>query len=105
MRVGAPTRLEESATKTKLQKLAKTEDEAEVSLALQLGLKVRRVILDPGHGGHDTGAIGAQGTREKDIALAISQRLRTKLEEDPRSPRLLKTIRGAGYMLTASDEK
>ena len=31
-------------------------------------------------------------------------RIRQKLEEDPRNPKLLKTVRGAGYMLTRGDE-
>jgi N-acetylmuramoyl-L-alanine amidase len=54
---------------------------SEVTLAEQLGLKFRRVVIDPGHGGHDTGTIGADGTREKDVALAIAKRLRTVLTE------------------------
>ncbi|HVP59769.1 MAG TPA: N-acetylmuramoyl-L-alanine amidase [Myxococcaceae bacterium] len=54
---------------------------SEVTLAEQLGLKVRRVVIDPGHGGHDTGTIGADGTREKDVALAIAKKLRTVLTE------------------------
>ncbi|MGZ8315474.1 MAG: N-acetylmuramoyl-L-alanine amidase [Telluria sp.] len=41
------------------------------------------VALDPGHGGEDPGAIGAAGTREKDIVLAIAKRLKFKLEELP----------------------
>jgi len=48
--------------------------------------KVVRMItiaLDPGHGGEDPGAIGAAGTREKDIVLAIAKRLKFKLEELP----------------------
>jgi N-acetylmuramoyl-L-alanine amidase len=48
--------------------------------------KVTRMItiaLDPGHGGEDPGAIGAAGTREKDIVLAIAKRLKFKLEELP----------------------
>jgi N-acetylmuramoyl-L-alanine amidase len=49
------------------------------SIAAQLGLKVRRVVIDPGHGGKDTGAIGPHGVREKDIALAIARRLATRL--------------------------
>lgn len=53
----------------------------EVTLAEQLGLKVRRVVIDAGHGGHDTGTVGAGGTREKDVALAIAQKLRTVLTE------------------------
>ncbi|MGC4089569.1 MAG: N-acetylmuramoyl-L-alanine amidase [Polyangiaceae bacterium] len=37
-------------------------------------LRVRRVVLDPGHGGHDPGAIGPSGLREKDVALDIAHR-------------------------------
>ena len=53
----------------------------DVTLAEQLGLKVRRVVIDPGHGGHDTGTVGADGTQEKDVALAIARKLRTVLTE------------------------
>jgi N-acetylmuramoyl-L-alanine amidase len=49
------------------------------SVAAQLGLKVRRVLIDPGHGGRDTGAIGSHGLREKDVALAISKVLAARL--------------------------
>jgi N-acetylmuramoyl-L-alanine amidase len=35
---------------------------------------VRRVVLDPGHGGHDPGATGPLGLREKDVALDIAHR-------------------------------
>jgi N-acetylmuramoyl-L-alanine amidase len=35
---------------------------------------VRRIVLDPGHGGHDPGAIGPTGLREKDVALDIAHR-------------------------------
>jgi N-acetylmuramoyl-L-alanine amidase len=48
---------------------------SDVTLAEQLGLKVRRVVIDAGHGGHDTGTIGAAGTKEKDVALAIAKRV------------------------------
>jgi N-acetylmuramoyl-L-alanine amidase len=54
----------------------------DATLAEQLGLKFRRVVIDPGHGGHDTGAIGRKGTREKDVALAISLRLRRLLANE-----------------------
>lgn len=37
------------------------------------------VVIDPGHGGHDTGAIGPGGLREKDVVLEISHRLRRLL--------------------------
>jgi N-acetylmuramoyl-L-alanine amidase len=48
--------------------------------------KVARMVtiaLDPGHGGEDPGAIGASGSREKDIVLAIAKRLKAKLEQHP----------------------
>lgn len=35
---------------------------------------VRRVVLDPGHGGHDPGAVGPSGLREKDVTLDIAHR-------------------------------
>jgi N-acetylmuramoyl-L-alanine amidase len=35
---------------------------------------MRRVVLDPGHGGHDPGAVGPSGLREKDVALDIAHR-------------------------------
>jgi N-acetylmuramoyl-L-alanine amidase len=41
------------------------------------------VVIDPGHGGHEMGCLGAAGTREKDLVLQIATRLRTALEELP----------------------
>ena len=41
---------------------------------------IRTVVIDPGHGGQDTGVIGAGGTAEKDITLATARRLRATLE-------------------------
>jgi N-acetylmuramoyl-L-alanine amidase len=41
------------------------------------------VVLDPGHGGEDPGAIGARGSREKDVVLDIAKRLKQKIEEYP----------------------
>lgn len=49
-------------------------------------LKLSRMItiaLDPGHGGEDPGAIGAAGSREKDVVLSIARRLKAKIEEQP----------------------
>ena len=45
---------------------------------------VRRnlVVLDPGHGGRDPGKVGAQGEQEKDINLAISLKVKERLEKD-----------------------
>jgi len=41
------------------------------------------IAIDPGHGGEDPGAIGKRGSREKDIVLAISRRLKQKIEAEP----------------------
>jgi N-acetylmuramoyl-L-alanine amidase len=45
------------------------------SLARVLDLKVRRIVIDPGHGGHDTGTIGPHGLEEKDVCLDVALRL------------------------------
>lgn len=48
--------------------------------------KMRRLLtvaLDPGHGGEDPGAIGAAGSREKDVVLQIAHRLRAKIDAQP----------------------
>lgn len=65
----------------RLKAAARLSRGAELTLVEQLGLKVRRVIIDPGHGGHDTGAIGKNGTHEKDITLAISEKLAEELKQ------------------------
>ncbi|MEM6820000.1 MAG: N-acetylmuramoyl-L-alanine amidase [Pseudomonadota bacterium] len=41
------------------------------------------VVLDPGHGGHDPGAVGKQRTYEKDVVLAIARRLRKLIDAEP----------------------
>ncbi|MCY4378403.1 MAG: N-acetylmuramoyl-L-alanine amidase [Candidatus Dadabacteria bacterium] len=55
------------------------------SLKQALGLKVRTIVIDPGHGGHDPGAIGPSGLREKDVNLKIAKRLRQRLIEEGKS--------------------
>jgi len=45
------------------------------SLTRALGLKIGRIVIDPGHGGHDTGTIGPTGLMEKDLCLDIALRL------------------------------
>ncbi len=44
--------------------------------------KIRRIVIDPGHGGHDPGAIGQNGTQEKDVVLAIGLKLRDLMKEE-----------------------
>jgi N-acetylmuramoyl-L-alanine amidase len=52
-----------------------------LSLAQQLNLGVRRIVLDPGHGGKDPGA-SAFGMSEKDIVLQVAKKLAAKLKKD-----------------------
>ena len=44
-------------------------------------LSVRSVVLDPGHGGSDPGAVGAGGVREKDVTLDVATRVKALLEQ------------------------
>lgn len=41
------------------------------------------VVLDPGHGGHDPGAIGSKRTHEKQVVLAIAKKLKTMIDQQP----------------------
>lgn len=53
------------------------------------------VVVDAGHGGHDPGALGPSGTREKDVTLAVSRRLVALLNDQP----------GMRGVLTRSDDR
>lgn len=61
--------------------MAQKNSSGQYSLARQLGLKVRRIVVDPGHGGHDPGAMH-NGLVEKDITLDVALRLKKILEDD-----------------------
>jgi N-acetylmuramoyl-L-alanine amidase len=50
------------------------------SLIRALGLKIGKIVIDPGHGGFDTGTIGPNGLLEKDLVLDVSRRLGKLLE-------------------------
>lgn len=52
-----------------------------LSVAQLFGLEVRTIVIDPGHGGEEAGAVGAEGTREKDVVLDVARRLRSRLEQ------------------------
>lgn len=47
----------------------------QLSLARELGLKINRIAIDPGHGGYDTGTTGPRGLLEKDLCLDVGLRL------------------------------
>jgi N-acetylmuramoyl-L-alanine amidase len=50
------------------------------SLTRTLGLKIGRIVIDPGHGGDNTGTIGPSGLLEKDLVLDISLKLKDLIE-------------------------
>ena len=64
------------------------------SLIRALGLKIGKIVIDPGHGGHDTGTIGPNGLEEKDLVLEVGRRL----------GRLLETRMGAEVVYTRKDD-
>jgi N-acetylmuramoyl-L-alanine amidase len=64
------------------------------SLARALGLKIGRVVIDAGHGGHDSGTLGAGGIEEKDVVLDVALRL----------GKLLKDKLGVDVIYTRSDD-
>ncbi len=64
------------------------------SLTRTLGLKLGRIVIDAGHGGHDTGTIGPDGLMEKDLVLDVALRL----------GRLLETRLGADVIYTRDDD-
>jgi N-acetylmuramoyl-L-alanine amidase len=64
------------------------------SLTRALGLKIGKIVIDAGHGGHDTGTIGPNGLAEKDVVLDVAKRL----------GRLLETRLGAEVVYTRQDD-
>jgi N-acetylmuramoyl-L-alanine amidase len=44
--------------------------------------KIRRIVIDPGHGGHDPGAVGPSGLQEKDVVLTVGLKLRELIREE-----------------------
>ena len=64
-----------------LGRAARHTSTGDTSLVRALGLKVGRVVIDPGHGGHDQGTEGTHGLLEKDLVLDVAKRV-GKLIED-----------------------
>ncbi|HZQ44890.1 MAG TPA: N-acetylmuramoyl-L-alanine amidase [Acidobacteriaceae bacterium] len=49
--------------------------DGDATLMRALGLKIGRIVIDAGHGGHDSGTLGAGGIEEKDVVLDVALRL------------------------------
>lgn len=75
-------------------KAAARNSNGERSLTRILGLKLSRVVIDAGHGGHDQGTHSKAGMLEKDLVLDVSNRL----------AELLRTRMGTEVVLTRSDD-
>lgn len=60
---------------------AKATSRGTQNMIRALGLKIGRIVIDAGHGGHDTGSIGPAGLREKDVVLDISVQLGKLIHE------------------------
>jgi N-acetylmuramoyl-L-alanine amidase len=60
---------------------AKANASGDQSLTRALGLKLGRVVIDPGHGGNDVGTHGPSGLLEKDVTLDVALRLGALLQE------------------------
>lgn len=69
-------------------------ENASRSLTRALGLKVNRIVIDAGHGGHDDGTIGPHGLIEKDVVLDVALRVSKLVQEKM----------GAEVILTRSDD-
>ena len=73
---------------------ARATNDGTRSLIRSLGLKLSRVVIDAGHGGHDTGSIGPTGYTEKELVLDVASRLKQLLEADL----------GAAVVMTRTDD-
>ena len=80
-RVIPPVRPALDARQVSRDTAALASENAARSLTRALGLKVNRVVIDAGHGGHDDGTIGPHGLLEKDVVLDVALRL-SKLVQD-----------------------
>jgi N-acetylmuramoyl-L-alanine amidase len=69
--------------------------DGQATLTRALGLKIGRIVIDAGHGGHDTGTIGPTGLMEKDLCLDVALRLGKIIQQ---------RLPGADVVYTRSDD-
>ncbi len=97
---GSPHRLVLDLTeRPRMAAVARRVPEASSGATQRFREPLREVVvaIDPGHGGHDPGAIGPGGTREKDVVLQIARRLAERVEREPGMRPVL--IRTGDYFL------
>jgi N-acetylmuramoyl-L-alanine amidase len=70
-----------SLDSTKTPKAAPQTSHGDRTLTRSLGLKIGRIVIDPGHGGHDEGTTGPNGLLEKDLVLSLARALQTMLQD------------------------
>src|SRR5712664_2615662 len=81
--------------KTKTVKATGARPDGQPTLTRALGWKIGRIVIDAGHGGHDTGTIGPTGLMEKDLCLDVALRLGKIIEQ---------RLPGADVVYTRSDD-
>uniref|UniRef100_UPI00404726C6 N-acetylmuramoyl-L-alanine amidase n=1 Tax=Polynucleobacter sp. TaxID=2029855 RepID=UPI00404726C6 len=85
--IGAIARREsqkaEANKSNKLNEIAKPDGKTDNKDTKPSYRRLLTIAIDPGHGGEDPGAIGKRGSQEKDIVLAISRRLKQRIEAEP----------------------
>ncbi len=75
-----PSRMMVDKLATNSPAAARLPKNGDPTLARVLGLKIGRIVLDAGHGGHDTGTNGPGGLMEKDLVLDVTKRLGALIE-------------------------
>lgn len=89
--------------KTEEKKEEKKVTKSKSSYKTSGGLKGKKITLDAGHGGSDPGAIGASGTREKDVTLKITKKVQELLKKKGAKVSMTRTGDKDVYGPNASD--
>jgi len=89
-----PAQSSRTAERVESGHAAKLSGNGPGSLTRALGLKIRRVVQDPGHGGHDEGTSGPNGLLEKELVLDVALRL----------GKLIESRMGSEVVFTRSDD-
>lgn len=99
----SPTTAPLSPEMAHLQEKARRESAElrDLSSTGELDLRIRNIVIDPGHGGHDPGAVGKAGAKEKDITLLLGLKLAKAIEKQSSAKTYL--TRTEDYYLNLSD--